>query len=54
MLAIPETQSRRWPKEPTLACLHAKRFIMYSPYEASYLYQLVQSCFDLEGVAPDM
>lgn len=54
MLAIPETQSRRWPKEPTLACLHAQPFIMYSPYEASYLYQLVQSCFDLEGVAPEI
>ena len=54
MLAIPETQSKRWPKEPTLASLHAKRFIMYSPYEAGYFYQLVQSCLDAAGVEPDI
>ena len=26
----------------------------YSPYEASYFYQLVQSCLDREGVQPDI
>src|SRR5262252_6617356 len=54
MLAIPEEQARSWPKEPTLACLHQKPFLAYSPYEASYLYQLVQSCLDREGVQPDI
>jgi DNA-binding transcriptional LysR family regulator len=54
MLAIPESQSKSWPKEPTLSCLHGKRFMTYSPYEASYFYQLVQSCLDREGVQPDI
>jgi len=54
MLAIPETQSKSWPTEPTLSCLHAKPFIAYSPYEANYFYQLVQSCLDREGVQPDI
>jgi DNA-binding transcriptional LysR family regulator len=54
MLAIPQAEAKRWPKEPTLACLQAKRFIMYSPYEAGYFYQLVQSRLDAEGVRPDI
>jgi DNA-binding transcriptional LysR family regulator len=54
MLAIPETQSKSWPKAPTLSCLHEKPFIAYSPYEANYFYQLVQSCLDREGVRPDI
>lgn len=54
MLAIPEAQSKSWPKEPTLSCLHAKPLLAYSPYEASYFYQLVQSCLDREGVTPDI
>ena len=54
MLAIPESQSKSWPKEPTLSCLQGKPFMTYSPYEASYFYQLVQSCLDSEGVQPDI
>jgi DNA-binding transcriptional LysR family regulator len=54
MLAIPEKHARSWPKEPTLACLHQKPFLAYSPYEASYFYQLVQGCLDREGVQPDI
>jgi len=54
MLAIPEKDARTWPKEPTLACLHRKPFLAYSPYEASYFYQLVQACLDREGVQPDV
>jgi DNA-binding transcriptional LysR family regulator len=54
MLAIPEEQAKRWPKEPTLSCLHGKPFITYSPYEANYFYQLVQSCLDRDGVKPDI
>jgi DNA-binding transcriptional LysR family regulator len=54
MLAIPEKQARNWPKEPTLACLHQKPYLAYSPYEASYFYQLVQGCLDRERVEPDI
>src|SRR5215468_10138230 len=54
MLAIPEKQARSWPKEPTLACLHQKPYLAYSPYEASYFYQLVQGCLDRERVEPDI
>ncbi len=53
MLAIPDRQAKSWPKEPTLSCLHGRSFINYSPYEAHYFYQLVQSCLDREGVRPD-
>lgn len=54
MLAIPKAQARRWPKEPTLAALHGQRFISYSPYEAGYFHQLVQSVLDRAGVRPDI
>ena len=54
MLAIPDKQARSWPREPTLASLHHKPFLAYSPYEASYFYQLVQACLDREGVQPDI
>ncbi len=54
MLAIPEGQAKSWPKAPTLACLHGRPFIAYSPYEASYFYQLVQAGLDREGVKPDI
>ncbi len=52
MLALPQRLARSWPKEPTLASLHGKSFITYSPYEANYFYQLVQSVLDREGVRP--
>ena len=54
MLAIPEERARSWPKEPTLACLHQKPFLAYSPYEASYFYQLVHGCLERENVRPDI
>ena len=54
VLAIPARQVKNWPKNPTLASLHEKAFIAYSPYEASYFYQLVQSVLDREGVKPDI
>lgn len=54
MLALPEREARQWPKNPTLACLHQKPFLMYSPYEARYFYQLLLDCFDREGVMPDI
>jgi DNA-binding transcriptional LysR family regulator len=54
MLALPERQAKSWPKEPTLASLHGKPFITYSPYEASYFYQMVQSALDREQVRPEI
>jgi DNA-binding transcriptional LysR family regulator len=54
MLAIPARQAKSWPKEPTLACLHEKPFVTYSPYEANYFYQLVQAALDREGVSPNI
>jgi DNA-binding transcriptional LysR family regulator len=52
MLAIPEREAKLWPKRPTLACLHQKPLIAYSPYEASYFYQLVHSHLEREGIRP--
>jgi DNA-binding transcriptional LysR family regulator len=54
MLAIPERDAGLWPERPTLDCLHGKPFLMYSPYEARYFYQLLSSCFDAAGVMPDI
>jgi len=54
MLAIPAREAAEWPLRPTLACLHGRRFIGYSPYEANYFNQLVQGCLDREGVKPDI
>jgi DNA-binding transcriptional LysR family regulator len=54
MLAIPEREADQWPLEPTLACLHRKPFVMYSPYEARPFYQLLSARFDREGVVPDI
>jgi DNA-binding transcriptional LysR family regulator len=54
MLAIPQRDAINWPRRPTLSSLQGKRFIAYSPYEASYFHQLVQSCLDREGVEPDV
>ena len=54
MLAIPAREADHWPKHPTLACLHGKPFITYSPYEAGYFYQLVQTHLDRAGVKPEI
>lgn len=54
MLAIPEREAADWPERPTLACVHGKPFLMYSPYEARYFYQLLNNCFDAAGVTPDV
>ena len=32
--------------------MEGRPFIGYSPYEANYFYQLIQSCLDREGVKP--
>jgi DNA-binding transcriptional LysR family regulator len=54
MLAFPQREAEKWPARPTLACLHGKPFLMYSPHEARYFYQLLHDCFDRAGVVPDI
>lgn len=54
VLAIPEREAGLWPERPTPACLHGKPFLMYSPYEARYFYQLLLDCFEKERVEPEV
>jgi DNA-binding transcriptional LysR family regulator len=54
LLAIAERDAGRWPKEPTLACLHLRPFVTYAPYEAHYFHQLVQRCLDRARVKPQI
>lgn len=54
MLAIPEHDAPQWPEEPTLACLHGKPFVMYSPYEARPFYVMLSERFASAGVVPDI
>jgi DNA-binding transcriptional LysR family regulator len=54
LLAVPERDAGSWPQEPTLACLHQRPFIMYSPYEARPFYQMLTSRFERDGVVPDV
>jgi DNA-binding transcriptional LysR family regulator len=54
MLAIPEREADQWPQSPTLACLHGKPFVMYSPYEARPFYQMLSERFARAGVIPDV
>jgi DNA-binding transcriptional LysR family regulator len=54
MLAIPEGEAAAWPEQPTLASLHGKPFIMYSPYEARPFHQMLTERFAREGVVPDI
>ena len=54
LLAIPEREADRWPAEPTLDCLDGRPFLMYSPYEAHYFYQLVSTLFEAAGVQPEI
>jgi DNA-binding transcriptional LysR family regulator len=54
MLALPAREAGDWPQACTLDCLHQKPFLMYSPYEARYFFQLINACFDRAGVVPDI
>jgi DNA-binding transcriptional LysR family regulator len=54
MLAIPAREAEQWPLSPTLACLHGKPFVMYSPYEARPFYQMLSERFEKAGVVPDI
>jgi DNA-binding transcriptional LysR family regulator len=54
MLAIPKGEADGWPLAPTLADLHGKPFIMYSPYEARPFHQMLSERFEKAGVVPDI
>jgi DNA-binding transcriptional LysR family regulator len=54
MLAIQESDAHLWPEAPTLACVHGKPFVMYSPYEARPFYQMLSERFAKAGVVPDI
>ena len=54
MLAIPERDADAWPSEPTLASLHGKPFVMYSPYEARPFFLMLSERFAHAGVVPDI
>lgn len=54
MLAIHEREADQWPEKPTLACLHGRPFVMYSPYEARPFYQMLSERFAKAGVVPDI
>lgn len=53
-LAIPKQDANLWPDEPTLSSLHAKPFLMYSPYEARYFHDLLSTCLQQEEVLPQI
>jgi DNA-binding transcriptional LysR family regulator len=54
MLAIHERDAGRWPAAPTLADLHGRPFVMYSPYEARPFHQMLSERFARAGVVPDV
>jgi DNA-binding transcriptional LysR family regulator len=54
MLAIPKGEADKWPLAPTLADLHGKPFVMYSPYEARPFHQMLSERFERAGVVPDI
>jgi DNA-binding transcriptional LysR family regulator len=54
LLAVPRSDAERWPDIPTLATLEGQRFLSYSPYEAHYFYQLVQTVLSQAGVTPNI
>lgn len=54
VLAIPEREVADWPEQPVPADLSGRPFLMYSPYEAQYFYNLLKGLFDRQGVVPDV
>jgi DNA-binding transcriptional LysR family regulator len=54
MLAIHADDADRWPLAPTLADLHGRPFVMYSPYEARPFHQMLSERFARAGVVPDV
>jgi DNA-binding transcriptional LysR family regulator len=54
LLAIPDYEADMWPAVPTLADLHGKPFIMYSPHEARPMYQMLSERFARQNIVPDV
>ena len=54
MLAIHERDADAWPLAPTLADLHGRPFVMYSPYDARPFHQMLSERFARAGVVPDI
>jgi len=54
MLAVREDDAGQWPLAPTLADLHGRPFVMYSPYEARPFHQMLSERFARAGVVPDI
>jgi len=54
MLAIAEGEAGLWPDNPRLEHLHQKPFLMYTPHEAQYFFQLVSGFFERTGVRPEI
>lgn len=54
LLAIPEREAATYPEAPTLACLHRRPFIMYSPHEARPFHQMLTGRFERANVVPEV
>jgi DNA-binding transcriptional LysR family regulator len=54
MLAIHASEAEDWPLQPTLACLHGRPFVMYSPFDARPFHQMLSERFAQAGVVPDI
>ena len=54
VLAIPERDAANWSPSPALGDLHARPFLMYSPYEALYFHNLIKGLLDRQGVVPQI
>jgi DNA-binding transcriptional LysR family regulator len=52
VLALPEAMVADWPDQPTLKDCDGQPLLMYSPYEARYFHNLVNSLFEAAGVVP--
>lgn len=54
VLAIPEGDAADWPKHPTVADLHGKPFLQFSPFEGLYFHNLIARELDDTGVIPNV
>jgi DNA-binding transcriptional LysR family regulator len=54
MLAVREIDADQWPLAPSLADLHGRPFVMYSPYEARPFHQMLTERFARAGIVPDI
>lgn len=54
LLALPAVDIHDWPARPSLADLHGRRFLMYSPHEARPFHAMLTERFERAGVVPDI